>query len=279
MAWPRCAAALTTEGFATELRDLMSRCTERGVDPAAAAAHRPALGRPEWSAAGQFAQPYEQIMLLRRRSGWRRPGHVPALGAAELVGAALEAFAADPELLAGEHGRIRLLLVDDAQNWIPKPPGWSGAGRGVERTIIAGDPNQSVFGYPRGRRPLLREEGDDGAVKLTQSHRCAPVLREAVSGVGRLLPGRPGAHLAGADGPAGSGGGASLLPHTPNRRGGRRVRRAHLVDGVPWSQMAVIVRSVPRAGAGLPRALTAAGVPWEPPAWRAAGRKRSCGRC
>ena len=29
------------------------------------------------------------------------------------------------------------------------------------------------------------------------------------------------------------------------------LRRAHLVDGVPWSQMAVIVRSVPRAGAAL----------------------------
>ena len=39
------------------------------------------------------------------------------------------------------------------------------------------------------------------------------------------------------------------------------LRRAHLVDGVPWSQMAVIVRSVPRAGAALARALTAAGVP------------------
>src|SRR6202012_4100948 len=39
------------------------------------------------------------------------------------------------------------------------------------------------------------------------------------------------------------------------------LRRAHLIDGVPWSQMAVIVRSVPRAGARLPRALAASGVP------------------
>ena len=39
------------------------------------------------------------------------------------------------------------------------------------------------------------------------------------------------------------------------------LRRAHLIDGVPWSQMAVIVRSVPRAAARLPRALAAAGVP------------------
>ena len=38
------------------------------------------------------------------------------------------------------------------------------------------------------------------------------------------------------------------------------LRRAHLVDGVPWAQMAVIVQSVPRTGALLTRALTAAGV-------------------
>lgn len=43
------------------------------------------------------------------------------------------------------------------------------------------------------------------------------------------------------------------------------LRRAHLIDGVPWSQMAVIVRSVRRAGARLPRALAAAGVPVAPP--------------
>ena len=39
------------------------------------------------------------------------------------------------------------------------------------------------------------------------------------------------------------------------------LRRAHLIDEVPWSQMAVIVRSVRQSGAALSRALTAAGVP------------------
>jgi RecB family exonuclease len=44
------------------------------------------------------------------------------------------------------------------------------------------------------------------------------------------------------------------------------LRRAHLIDGVPWSQMAVIVRSVPRAANGLPHALARAGVPVAPSA-------------
>ena len=37
------------------------------------------------------------------------------------------------------------------------------------------------------------------------------------------------------------------------------------IDGVPWSEMAVIVRSVPRAGASLARALAASGVPVDQP--------------
>ena len=44
------------------------------------------------------------------------------------------------------------------------------------------------------------------------------------------------------------------------------LRRAHLIDGVPWAQMAVVVRSVPRAAAGLQHALERAGVPVVPSA-------------
>ena len=39
------------------------------------------------------------------------------------------------------------------------------------------------------------------------------------------------------------------------------LRRAHLIDGVPWSSMAVLVRSAARQVPVLQRALAAAGVP------------------
>jgi len=58
------------------------------------------------------------------------------------------------------------------------------------------------------------------------------------------------------------------------------LRRAHLIDGVPWSQMAVIVRSVPRAAARLPRALAAAGVSGGLARnWRPCPRSPRRGRC
>src|SRR5690349_9683689 len=150
--WP----ALSTAGFATELRDLMARCTERGVDPLALQRLGRSARRPEWLAVGQFAQAYEQIMLLRSAVGMAAPqATVPALGAAELVGAALEALGTDADLLTAERGRISLLLVDDAQHLDPQAAllvRVLAAGAGL--TVIAGDPDQAVFGY-RGADPVL----------------------------------------------------------------------------------------------------------------------------
>ena len=154
--WPaQLRPALSTVGFATELRDLLARCAERGVDPVAAAAHRAgsAAGRNGWPPASSRRQ-YEQVMLLRSAVGMAAPqATVPALGAAELVGAALEAFAVDPELLAAERARIGVLLVDDAQHLDPQAARLVRVlAAGAELTVIAGDPNQAVFGF-RGADP------------------------------------------------------------------------------------------------------------------------------
>lgn len=265
VAWPRqLRPALSTAGFAIELRDLMARCTERGVDPVALQRIGKLSGRQEWLAAGQFAQQYEQTMLLRSAVGMAAPqATVPALGAAELVGAALEAFAIDPELLAAERGRVKLLLVDDAQHLDPQAARLVRAlANGAELTVIAGDPNQSVFSY-RGADPALLD-GDDGrVVTLTNSHRCAPAVAQAVSGIARRLPGAGTAREI-----AGSGelfGTVSVRlaasPHAEAALVADALRRAHLIDEVPWSQMAVIVRSLRQGGVALSRALVAAGVP------------------
>ncbi len=122
VAWPaELRAALGTAGFAAELRELLTRCAERGVDPQQLERVGRLSGRREWAAAGRFAQHYEQVMLLRAAVGTAAPqATTPAVGAAELVGAALEAFAADPELLAAERARIGVLLVDDAQQLDPQ---------------------------------------------------------------------------------------------------------------------------------------------------------------
>jgi superfamily I DNA/RNA helicase/RecB family exonuclease len=268
VAWPRkLRPALSTVGFAAELRDLLARCTERGVDPLELQRIGRRTGRPEWLAAGQFAQAYEQIMLLRSAVGMAAPqATVPALGAAELVGAALEAFAIDADLLAAERARIKLLLVDDAQHLDPQAARLVRVlSAGAELAVVAGDPNQSVFGY-RGADPALLR-GDEPALILTESHRCAPAIAEAITGVARRLPGADAgrALTAKEERPGSVSVRIAASPHAEAALIADALRRAHLVDGVPWSQMAVIVRSVPRLGAPLAQSLAAAGVPVDLP--------------
>ncbi len=266
VAWPRVLRpALSTVGFATELRDLMARCTERGVDPIALQRIGRMSNRPEWLAAGQFAQQYEETMLLRSAVGMAAPqATVPALGAAELVGAALEAFAVDPELLAAERTRVKLLLVDDAQHLDPQAARLVRVlAASAELTVIAGDPNQSVFSY-RGADPaLLAGDDDDPVITLRESHRCAPAVARAVTGVARRLPGASEARelLGTGEDPGSMSVRLAASPHAEAALIADTLRRANLVDGVPWSQMAVIVRSVRHSGAALSRTLTAAGVP------------------
>src|SRR3984957_596739 len=271
VAWPaQLRQALSTVGFANQLRDLLARCTERGVDPIALQRIGRTCGRPEWLAAGQFAQAYEQIMLLRSAVGMAAPqATVPALGAAELVGAALEAFATDSDLLAAERDRIGVLLVADAQHLDPQAARLVGSmSSGTAVTVVAGDPNQTVFGF-RGAEPSLLT-GDGGqVVTLTQSHRCAPAVARAVSGVAARLPGRAKGRVIEGSGTEQGGSVAVRLAASAHAEAALiadALRRAHLVDGVPWSQMAVIVRSLPRAAAVLPRALAAAGVSVRAPA-------------
>ncbi|CAJ1507395.1 ATP-dependent helicase [[Mycobacterium] burgundiense] len=266
---PELHAALGTAGFATELRDLLARCTERGIDPLRLQRLGRSARRPEWTAAGRFAQQYEHVMLLRSAVGTAAPqASVPALGAAELVGAALEAFGVDPELLAAERARVRVLLVDDAQHLDPQTARLVRMlAAGADLAVVAGDPNQAAFGF-RGADPALLLEDAWPAVTLVDSHRCTAPVSAVLTGLAGLLPGagparevrsaRTDSGVVTATLAASEHAEATLIADT--------LRRTHLIDGVPWSQMAVIVRSVSGIGTALPRILRAAGVPVADPA-------------
>jgi superfamily I DNA/RNA helicase/RecB family exonuclease len=265
VAWPReLRPALGTTGFANQLRDLLARCAERGVDPVRLQRIGRRSSRPEWVAAGQFAQEYEQVMLLRAAVGMAAPqATVPALSAAELVGAALEAFVLDPDLLAAERTRRRILLVDDAQHLDPQAARLVGAlAAGAELAVFAGDPNQAVFGF-RGADSRLLSADAGPVVILRGSHRCSPAVARAVTAVASRLPGAaPGRGIEGSGGRPGSVAvRLAASPHAESAVIADALRRAHLVDGVPWFQMAVIVRSGARTAPVLLRALAAAGVP------------------
>ncbi|RTL68140.1 MAG: ATP-dependent helicase [Pseudonocardiaceae bacterium] len=266
--WPeRLRPALGLPGFAAELRELLLRAAERGLGPEELHRIGERFDVDEWRAAGRFFRVYEQVVLLRGAAGRGAPqATAPALDSAELVAAALDTLAADPDLRAAEQQRVRHLFVDDAQDLDPQQMELVGAlGTTATTTLLAGDTDQAVLMF-RGADPQGLQAVEADTVVLDVDHRSAPLVRAAGERLAARLPG--------------TGEGRSRRgPEEEDPDGGEvlvrvfasvaaeaawiadRLRRAHLVDGVPWSEMAVLSRSTRRSLPALRRALVASGVP------------------
>lgn len=268
--WPEhLRPALQTRGFARELRDLLLRARERGLDGVGLAALGREHGRDDWVAAGDFVRRYTARFAV---------DPVPAYDYAELVSAAVALLERD-DVRRRERAAHPVVFVDEYQDTDPAQERLLHllAGGGHE-LVAVGDPDQSIYGF-RGAevRGILefpqRFPAAPGypapVVALRTCRRAGSQLLEASRRVARRLPAVPGgeehralsparspappageisAHLAGSASEE-----AALVADT--------LRRCHLLEGVPWSRMAVLVRSAARQVPVLRRALSAAGVP------------------
>ena len=69
--WPvSLRPALRTMGFATELRDLLMRAVERGLDSPSLAEIGRRKGRADWVAAAEFLDEYQGVTALRDARGF-----------------------------------------------------------------------------------------------------------------------------------------------------------------------------------------------------------------
>lgn len=259
--WPeRLRPALELPGFAHELRDLLLRAAERGLGPEHLVELGERHGRDEWVAAGRFGAQYEAVNLLSGMDS--ATAYAPAYDAAELVASAYAAFVDDEDLLYSERRRVRYLLVDDAQHLDPMQYSLVRTlGSGAARFVLAGDPDQAIFTF-RGADPeILRDAGGETVV-LRQSHRMMPEIRDAVA---RLAARLPGASPARAVDPVDGEGSVQVRLLASSAQEATwvadQLRRSHLADEVPWSRMAVVVRSATLSLPVLQRALLAAGIP------------------
>jgi len=298
--WPeRLRPALGTRGFAAELRDFLLRGAERGFDGRALARLGRQRDRDDWVAAGAFlarydarfdlapvpAYDYAEIIriaaaLLSRgavRERERKAYDVVLVDEYQDTDPAQEALL---HALAGD-GR-ELIVVGDPDQAIY-------AFRGADVSAIMRFPDR--FRTPDDRPARIIALGTcrrSGAVLLAASRRIAARLpappaaqpRPAAPPAAVPAPRKPG-NGQGGDRPRGSqppGGHRDLRPLPSAPAGTVRVviaasasqeatvvadalRRAHLYDGVPWSSMAVLVRSVIGQVPLLRRALAATGVP------------------
>jgi len=270
--WPeRLRPALATRGFAEEVRDLLLRAAERGLDGRGLRQLGKQEDRDDWVAAAGFLDRYAARFDL---------APVPAYDYAEIVRIAA-ALLGREETRQRERGAYDVVLVDEYQDSDPAQESLLTALAGDGRELIAvGDPDQSIYAFRGAEVRALTEFPDrfrtaDGqpapVVALRTCRRSGSVLLAASRRVARRLPAAPGASAAQAR--------HRLLVPTPDSPPGEirilvadsstqeaalvadTLRRAHLADGVPWSSMAVLVRSATRQVPLLRRALSAASVP------------------
>ncbi|WP_338179835.1 ATP-dependent DNA helicase [Jatrophihabitans sp.] len=260
--WPvELRPALRTRAFAGELRDLIMRAVERGLDGPSLAELGQRVGRADWLAAGRFLTEYHGVTTLGR------PG---AYDPAELIRSAVNAFDADPELLAAERSRRRHIFVDEYQDTDPAQATLLAMlAAGADELVLVGDPDQSIYAFRGADESAIRDVderfgGPVPVVSLQVSRRAGPVLLAASRRVAERLPGRAEQRrLVSAVTDESPGSVQVGLFRTASEEASyiASVLRAAHLDGMPWSRMAVLVRSTSTVLAALRRALITAGVP------------------
>ncbi|GLV94155.1 helicase UvrD [Streptomyces lavendulae subsp. lavendulae] len=260
--WPDdLRAALTTRGFADEVRAVLARARELGLGPQALGAFADRIGRPDWKAAAAFLSEYLDVLDMQG-----------TLDYAELLHRAVLLAERTPSLASAYDA----IFVDEYQDTDASQLRLLRALTGRGGTLVAfGDPDQSIYAF-RGadiNNVLDFDSAFPGAQvrALTVGRRSGAAILQAT----RLLTTRMPLPRLPAD---------AVRAHRAlraTREGGRVevftyptagaeldniadvLRRAHLEDGVPWQEMAVLVRAGGRTLPQMRRALIAAGVPVE----------------
>lgn len=263
--------------FRTELRELMMRATELGITPAELRRLGESGDRQEWVAAADFIDDYLGVVATSREHQF---------DSAELARFAVAALRRDE--VSDTVRALRLVLVDDVHELTASGVELLGAlaARGVA-VIAFGDPDVATGAFRGGSAEVVgalgRRIGVPGlrTLVLERVYRHGPLLR----GFTRAVTDRIGTagvvgHRRAASGASG-GSVVTVQAPTPARQWAAvaaRLREQHLLHGVPWSAMAVIVRS----GGQLPqaaRALATAEVPTRTSVGASALRDDRAARC
>jgi len=261
--WPEdLHKALTTNGFARELRDLILRASERGID----ADELTALGKQEgekyWEAAAAFWKRYINSMVMREFSAQDAKLRIDP---SELVSRASLHLRNNPDLLDQLRNRFTTIMVDEFQESDPAQRELLALLAGND-VIICADADSAV-GRFRGADPdglaaaldpyrgkeivLINVYRNSKAVfavghEYVQGFRGSPVTRKRYEanenqgfvGVHRF---RSGAEE------------ASFIAH--------QFRSAHLRQGISYSDMAVVFRTPGVQASALRRAFSQVGIP------------------
>ena len=266
--WPEeLEAAVGTRSFAGQVRAVLARARQLGLDPDQVADAGAAAGEAGWVALGAFLAEYLDVLDAEG-----------ALDYAELVHRA-RILLGRPEVADAVRRQVGAVYVDD---WCELDPAQIALVRGVVPdgmpVVALADPDTAIYRF-RGAHPRAAAEfvrlfttpaGEPEVVVLDTAWGQGAAQAEALASVARRL-GAPAVDAVAAQAyraPRPGGAGrvqACTFPDeaTQARHIAGELRAAHLDDGVAWGDMAVLVRSGRQQIPPLARALADAGIPVE----------------
>ena len=254
--WPKHldATVRSLKGFRTELRDLIAACLEHGISPEQLTELGKAQGLTEWIAS---AKCYESYLRKLEDADRARYDSASLLRSAAKELESVEKFPSELE-------KLSVILVDDAQELTPAAAEllFQLTRLGAGLTLI-GDPDVATLGFrvasPKAMTQLSERIGARASQKvepiyLEPTHAIRrPEISAALAKISSTIDAaRAGRQRKGLNPPAAVTSGGEGLQVRVFRSESEELsfvagelRRRHLFDDVPWSQMAVIARSRP----------------------------------
>lgn len=225
---------LLTEGFVRELRDLMMRATERGLSPDQLAEKGQRLGEKFWPAAAEF---WRQYLEISAGMDFGAGDSKMRIDPAEIINSAIAHLKNNPELLEKLRSRFTTIMVDEFHESDPAQRRLLELLAGPDLLLVL-DP-ESAVGRFRGSDP-------DGVIDYLHN-RFPEAEKITLTNRYRETPRQYAVEL------RSEAEEAQYIAY--------QMKRAHLMDGVAYSDMAVILRSHSATGVAIRRALGQSGIP------------------
>ncbi len=225
---------LHTQGFIRELRDLMMRATERKLTPAKLAEMGQRLGEKYWQAASNFWLRYLKTTSLM--SGGAGDSKL-SIDPSELMTTATNLLKESPDLRNKFAAQFRTIIVDEFHESDPGQREFLAQLAGPDLILVV-DPTVAV-GRFRGADP----DGVDEWIRENIENATTITLEK----VFRPTPQKSARQFLSANEEA------QYIAHS--------IKRAHLIEGVAYSEMAVIVRSHGATASAIRRALGQSAIP------------------
>jgi superfamily I DNA/RNA helicase len=250
--WPKVLEpALSTKGFARELRDLILRASERNFTYKELIEKGHLLNEPWWEPAANFWKIYDEILGIRY--GFIS-GAAKRIDSSSIISQAISDLSKKAKIRESFQNKFKVIVIDEFQES-------DNSQRELldllasDRVILFADP-QSAIGQFRGADPEgVRAYAAKNGYKefeLTTAIRTPPAITELSNAISAKFR-NPGKTIKVAnDATSGIDTGKINVAKLASQSDcanyiAHAFRTEHLRDGIAWSQMAVILRS-PGAG-------------------------------